>query len=183
MKHKSTQVAVGGMASGLFLLLMFMTGMVPFSEYAFPALAGIILIAVVEELGLKTAFIVYGAVSILSLLVVPVKEAALLFVFFFGYYPVVKGKLEEKVRPRVIRFLAKLLLFNVMIVLAYVVVVNVLGIPDILEEFGSFGRYSALVLLAFGNVFFLVYDYTVGNLIDVYRDYFAPRFLRKGRRG
>ena len=41
MKHKSTQVAVGGMASGLCLLLMFMTGMVPFSEYAFPAFAGI----------------------------------------------------------------------------------------------------------------------------------------------
>ena len=72
MKHKSTQVAVGGMASGLCLLLMFMTGMVPFSEYAFPALAGIILIAVVEELGLKTAFIVFGAVSILSLLGVAV---------------------------------------------------------------------------------------------------------------
>ena len=65
--------------------------------------------------------------------------------------------------------------------IAIVVVVNVLGIPDILEEFGSFGRYSALVLLAFGHVFFLVYDSTVGNLIDVYRGYFAPKFLRKGR--
>ena len=183
MKHKSTQVAVGGMASGLCLLLMFMTGMVPFSEYAFPAFAGIILIAVVEELGIKTAFIVYGAVSLLSLLVVPVKEAALLFVFFFGYYPVVKGRMEEKLRPKLLCYLAKLLLFNVMIVLAYVVVVNVLGIPDILEEFGSFGRYSALVLLAFGNIFFVVYDYTVGNLIDIYRCYFAPKFLRKGRRG
>ena len=39
-----------------------------------------------------------------------------------------------------------------------------------------------VVLLLFGDVFFLVYDYTVGNLTDVYRDYFAPKFLRKGRR-
>ena len=83
---------------------------------------------------------------------------------------------------KLLRLVAKLLLFNVMIVLGYLVVINVLGIPDILEEFGSFGKYSALVLLLFGNVFFLVYDYTVGNLIEVYRDYFAPKFLRRGRR-
>ena len=58
MKHKSTQVAVGGMASGLCLLLMFMTGMIPFSEYSLPTLAGLVLIAVSEEMGSSTALIV-----------------------------------------------------------------------------------------------------------------------------
>ncbi len=182
MKHKSTQVAVGGMASGLCLLLMFMTGMLPFSEYALPAFAGIVLIAVAEELGRKTALIVYGAVSLLSLLLTPSKEAAILFVFFFGYYPTVKGLLEQRLRFRPLRAAVKLLLFNGMIVLGYAVVVKVLGLPEILDEFGGFGKYSALVLLAFGNVFFVVYDYTVGNLTQIYRDYFAPRFLKKGRR-
>ena len=182
MKHKSTQVAVGGMASGLCLLLMFMTGMIPFSEYSLPTLAGLVLIAVSEELGRSTALIVYGAVSLLSLLLAPSKEAAILFVFFFGHYPVVKTLLEGKLRPKAIRWAVKLVLFNGLVVLAYLVVIYLLGIPDILDEFGSFGRYSALVLLVLGNVFFVVYDYTVGNLIEVYRDYFAPRFLRKGRR-
>ena len=49
MKHKSSQVAIGGMASGLCLLLMFLTGMIPFSEYACPTFAGLVLIAVAEE--------------------------------------------------------------------------------------------------------------------------------------
>lgn len=182
MKRKSSQVAIGGMASGLCLLLMFLTGMIPFSEYACPTFAGLVLIAVAEEMGRKTAFIVYGAASFLSLLLTPSKEAAVLFVFFFGYYPVLRAILTERVRPRVVRWVLKLLLFNAAIILGYLVVINVLGIPDILEEFGSFGKYSALVLLAFGDVFFLVYDYTVGNLTEVYRDYFAPRFLRRGRR-
>lgn len=182
MRYKSTQVAVGGMASGLCLLLMFMTGMIPFSEYALPAFAGLVLIAVAEELGRGTAFIVYGAVSLLSLLLAPSKEAAILFVFFFGYYPVIKTLLEGKIRPKAICWVAKLLLFNVMVVLGYLIVIYLLGIPDILDEFGSFGKYSALVLLVFGDVFFVVYDFAVGNLIEVYRDYFAPKFLRKGRR-
>ena len=45
MRYKSSQVAVGGMASGLCLLLMFLTGMIPFSEYACPTFAGLVLIA------------------------------------------------------------------------------------------------------------------------------------------
>ena len=182
MKHKSSQVAIGGMASGLCLLLMFLTGMIPFSDYVCPTFAGLVLIAVAEELGRGTALIVYGAVSLLGLLLTPSKEAAILFIFIFGYYPTIRGALEEKVRPMPLRWLVKLLIFNIMVVLAYVVVVNVLGIPDIMEEFGSFGQYSALVLLAFGNIFFVIYDYTVGNLTAAYRDYFAPKFLRRGGR-
>lgn len=182
MKHKSSQVAVGGMASGLCLILMFMTGMVPFSEYACPAFAGLVLIAVAEELGRGTALIVFGATSLLGVLLTPSKEAAILFLFFFGYYPTIRGALEEKIKPKPVRWAAKLLLFNVMVVLAYVIVVNVLGLPEIMEEFGDFGRYSALVLLAFGNIFFVVYDFAVGNLTEVYRDYFAPKFLRRGGR-
>ena len=182
MKHKSSQVAVGGMASGLCLLIMFLTGLIPFSEYACPTFAGLVLIAVAEEMGRKTAFLVYGAVSLLSILLTPIKEAAILFLFFFGYYPVIRGLLMEKIGLRPLRLVVKLILFNATIILAYLVVIHVLGIPDILEEFGSFGKYSALVLLLIGDVFFLVYDYTVGNLTDVYRDYFAPKFLRKGRR-
>ena len=88
-----------------------------------------------------------------------------------------KGELKKVVWPS-----KKQIINNTMVVLAYVVVVNVLGIPDIMEEFGSFGQYSALVLLAFGNIFFVIYDYTVGNLTAVYRDYFAPKFLRRGGR-
>lgn len=182
MRYKSSQVAIGGMASGLCLLLMFLTGIIPFSEYACPTFAGLVLIAVAQEMGRKTAFIVYGAVSLLSILLTPSKEAAVLFIFFFGYYPVIRQILMEKVRLLPVRLVLKLALFNGMIVLGYLVIIHLFGLTEIMDEFGSFGKYSALVLLLFGNVFFLVYDSMVGNLTDVYRDHFAPRFLRKGRR-
>lgn len=179
MRRKSSQIAVGGMASGLCLLLMFLTGIIPFSEYSCPTFAGLVLITVVEELGRKTALIVYGAASLLGLLLAPSKEAAILFIFFFGYYPTIRGALEEKIGPKPLRWLVKLLIFNVMVVLGYAVVVFVFGLTEIMDEFGSFGKYSVLVLLAFGNVFFVLYDFMVGNLVDVYRDYFVPRFLRR----
>ena len=62
MQKKSGQVALGGIATGMCIALMFATGMIPFSYYALPALAGLVLIAVREENGLSTALIVFAAV-------------------------------------------------------------------------------------------------------------------------
>ncbi len=178
MHKKSQQVALGGIATGLCIVIMFLTGMIPFSYYALPALAGLLLIAVKEENGMKTALIVYAAVSLLSLLVVPIKEAALLFVAFFGYYPIVRDSLS-RIRPGVLSVVLRFIIFNAAVIAAYWVIVNVFGIAEILEEFGDFGKYSVLVLLGFGNVFFLVYDFAIRNITLAYRNWFRPKFLKK----
>lgn len=178
MAHKSTQVAIGGVAAALCLLLMFCTGLVPFATYALPALSGVVLVAVVAEMGWRTAMVVYAAVALLSLGIVPDREAAMLFIFFFGYYPVIKGLLE-RLPTKILQIAVKFVLFNVAIVLSYLVIIYVLGIPDILESFGDFGRWSALVLLGMGNVVFWVYDFALSNIVIVYHQWFRPRFLRK----
>lgn len=178
MARKSTQVAIGGGSAALCLILMFMTGLIPFATYALPALAGVVLIAVVAEMGWRTAMVVYVAVALLAIGVVPDREAALLFIFFFGYYPIIKG-LIEKLRFKVVQLLVKYLLFNAAMVLTYLVVIYVLGIPDILESFGNFGRYSALVLLLMGNVVFAVYDFALTNIVIVYHQWFRPKILGK----
>jgi len=178
MARKSTQVAIGGVSAALCLILMFMTGLIPFATYALPALAGVVLIAVVAEMGWRTAMVVYVAVALLAIGVVPDREAALLFIFFFGYYPIIKG-LIEKLRFKVVQLLVKYLLFNAAMVLTYLVVIYVLGIPDILESFGNFGRYSALVLLLMGNVVFAVYDFALTNIVIVYHQWFRPKILGK----
>ena len=117
MHKKSQQVALGGVATGICIVLMFLTGMIPFSYYALPAMAGLVLIAVKEENGLKTALIVFAAVSLLSLFVVPVKEAALLFVAFFGYYPIVRDSLT-RIKPSFLSVILKFIIFNIAVVAA-----------------------------------------------------------------
>ncbi|MEG1687129.1 MAG: hypothetical protein RR185_06595 [Angelakisella sp.] len=175
---KSTQVALGGLAAALCLVLMFLTGMIPFGDYALPAFAGLVLIAVAVENGGKAAALVYVVVSVLGIFLVPRPEALLLFIFFFGYYPILQVQLN-KIRFKPVQYLAKFAIFNAAVVAAYLIVIYVLGISEILESFGSFGKYSALVLLAMGNVFFGIYDFTVDNLRYVYINWFRPRFLRR----
>jgi len=169
---------MGGLATAVCLLMMFATGMIPFAYYALPALAGLVLIAVVEENGRGTAFIVFAAVSLLSLFVVPIKEAALIFAFFFGYYPILRPLLD-RIGPKVLSYGVKFAVFNIAVIAAYLLLINVFGMTGVLEEFGNFGKYSAWVLLGFANVFFVVYDFCVGNIIFAYINWFRPKFLGK----
>lgn len=177
---KSSQVALGGMASALCLLLMFMTGMVPFATFALPAVAGIVLIVVVVEMGRSTAALVYAAVSLLSLFMCPDKEAAMMFIGFFGIYPVVKGLLD-KIKPKILRMLAKFAAFNAGILASYWVIINLFGLTEILEEMGGFGSASLLVTWLMGCLVFVVFDIALTRIHWAYAHVLRYRFFRKTR--
>ena len=174
---KSTQVALGGLSSALCLLLMFMTGLIPFSSYIFPALAGIVLISVREENGLKTALLVYAATSLLALLIIPDREAVMMYIMLLGYYPLAKPWIERLARPLSILF--KLMLFNIVVVAFYYVMLFVFGVPDMLEGWGDFGRYTVAVILVIVNFTLFMYDYLLTQALHIYRGWFRPKILRK----
>ena len=99
MIKKSYKVAFGGVVAALSLVLMFLTGIIPFGTYDFPSLAGMALVLIAIELGYRYAFMVYAVVALLSVFFVPDKEAAMFFVLILGYYPVLKGIIEGKILP------------------------------------------------------------------------------------
>ena len=175
---KSAQVALGGLASALCLLFMFMTGMIPFATYVLPAAAGVVLVAVVCENGNRTALLVYLAVSLLSIFVVPDREAAFMFIFFFGYYPIIKEALD-KITFFPLRFVVKQVIFNIAIITGYYFIIYALGMPDIMTDFGDFGKYSVYVLLGVGNITFIIYDFALKNIFFLYRHWFRPKILRR----
>lgn len=165
MKRQSTKVALCGIISSVSVVLMFMTGLVPFLTYTLPAVSGALLAIIVIEINKKWAAGAYIAISLLSLLIVADKEAAMFFVAFFGYYPIIKEVIENKL-PKILEWVVKLLLFNVAAVAAYAVIIYVFGIP--FDELEEYGKYSVLILLAMGNVIFVLYDYCMTSLITLY---------------
>ena len=169
MKNQRTSPAAPaafcGMAVALESALMFLTGLMPTATYSLPALAGLVGIVIVVELGVKWAWPVYGAASILSALIAPDKEAAALYVLFFGCYPILKAIVERRWR-RWTQWICKLLIFNAAAVLYYFIATRVLGVPE--ESFWAFGILLPAVLLVAGNLVFLLYDYVVSGLVRVY---------------
>ena len=176
MSHKnSTQVALGGLSAALCLVIMLGTVLIPFATYAAPALAGIALIPIAIELGLPVAGITYTAVALLSLLMVPDREAALMFIAFFGYYPVLKFKLDRmKFRP--LRMLLKLAVFNTSILAGYFVVIYIFGLYYLMDELtGGFGW----LLLGVGNLCFPIYELALRNITALYLFRIRKNIFRK----
>ena len=175
---KSIRVAFCGIMTAFCTLLMFLTGLVPVGTYALPALAGVLLIVVVIEMGTGWAWSVYAASSVLSLFIAGDKEAAMLYIVFFGYYPIVKA-VFEKIPKKYLSYLLKFTVFNISMVLGYVLSIWLLGVPE--DSFTLFGLNLPILFLIFGNFVFFIYDYAVSGLVVTYYQRFhklMSKFLR-----
>lgn len=177
MKTSKT-VALGGIISSLSLACLALSSIFPFAEYSSPALAGILLVVLVIDINKKTAFVAYGAISILAVFIMPNKEAVIIFVGFLGYYPILKSFFEQ-FKSRVVEYLLKFLLFNIMIFMSYFVIINLFGITEILDDMGGFSQYGIYGLLALGNIAFLVYDFALTRLILTYIQKIKPKLRIK----
>ena len=174
----SYRVALGGIVSAFCLMGMFLTGVFPLLYLVLPMICGVLLLIIVNEVSTKWAWLTYITVSLLSLFVTYDKEAALIFIMFFGCYPIVQ-KFLNRLKPRLLRILVKLAIFNAVMFLYFRINVYVLGLTDLLEAVKDFGRYGAAILLIILNPFFLMYDYSLTTLGRMYENILKPRILGK----
>lgn len=161
---KSGEIALGGITGALSLLCLLLS-FLPASEYVMPMLAGALLLPITAECGKRRGFLVYGSVAVLALFLTPSLESRVLYVAFFGYYPVLKAFLEAKL-PRLPEVLVKLALFNAVICASYWLMLRFMGLDPSVFDIG--GHRLPLVLLAAGNVMFLMYDRLLTVLVTLY---------------
>lgn len=171
---QSGKVALGGVLGALSLVCLFLTAF-PYATYALPALAGAVLIPVVLEIGVKTGWMVYAAVALLALIVTPSVEAKMMFIAFFGYYPILKASLE-RLRRRWLEWVLKLAVFNAAMVLSYTLLLFAFGLEA--DTFELFDVNLPLAFLAMGNVVFVIYDLALTNVITLYMRSWHPRLTR-----
>ena len=175
---KSAKTAFCGIVAALAVTIM-LAAYFPFATYAVPAAAGVLFAVLTIETGRKWAFGAYFAAAFISMLICE-KESAQLFVVFFGYYPILKGIIEQRFRG-FSEWLLKLLCFNAAVVAAYAVIVFVFSIP--LEESGKGGIWFTACLLAVGNAVFIIYDIGLTRVISAYIARLHSRVARLFERG
>lgn len=164
-KLLSFKVALGGVIAALSLLLMIMAGVTSTLVYAIPMITGALLMMLVVEFGHSFAVLIYIAVSIISLLILGNKEAAVMYVGFFGYYPIIKSLLEKHIKGFCC-WIIKYLIFNTAMVGSYFVVTKLFMIS--FEDLESFGKLALPLLLLAGNVLFAMYDVVLTRLVSIY---------------
>ena len=150
-------MALGGMLAALAVVMMSLGTVIPVATYVCPMLCALLLQGVLKTCGSRIAWAWYGAVALLSVLLAPDKEAAGVFVFL-GYYPIVKPALDRKKG----KWLWKGLLFNGSVCLLYFLLLRLLGLKQLTQEWSDMSVGMLAVLLVLGNVTFFLLDRLLG---------------------
>lgn len=171
------RVTIGGLAAGLSLVMLMATGLFPFATFALPALAGILLLPLCVDMGLKWSALVYAAVSLLGLLLAPDREAAFFYLGLFGQYPLVKALIESRC-PRAFQWPAKILVCNLSLALCLGLTALAFGLEYLLSEYSLTGWWMMAAAAVAGNLVFVLYDIALTRILSVYVRYFRPKFRR-----
>lgn len=151
--RKSKIIAFSGILSALSIVIITLGTVVTVFAYIAPVVAGIILISSIKNVNEKSAWLIYAVVSALTILFMPDKECSLTYIFFFGYYPIIKPHLMN-IKNKFISYLFKFLIFNAGIVTSQLICFYIFGIP--FDDF--LGKWGAIILLGLANLLFILYD-------------------------
>lgn len=152
-RNAAKEIALGGLLAAVAMVIMCLGGMIPAATYICPMLCAMVLQVVRKLCGTRIAWAWYGAVSILSILMGPDKEAAAVFVFF-GFYPIIKPCFD---RAR-LKWFWKIAYFNIVILTMYVLLIHLFGMAQLAAEWKELGVVMTTMMLVCGNVTFVLLD-------------------------
>lgn len=147
------KIALGGVLAALAVVIMCLGGMIPLATFICPMLCSIIQYLVLRFCGQRVAWAWFGAVALLSILLGPDKEAALVFCLI-GCYPILKPLFEKSK----LRFLWKILFFNCAVGLLYGLLLKLFGMDAVMAEYEALGIAGLAVMLLLGNACFFLLD-------------------------
>jgi hypothetical protein len=176
MGQRSHEIAFCGVSAAIGTVLLLLGGLIPGATYCAPMLGMLPLLPALAEYGWRPALSVYAVTAALALLLAPDKELAGVYLFL-GYYPVLQPALD-RISSRLLRTVCKLAVFNGAVLALYFLLLHVLGLNFLESEFAAYSRPFLLVLLAGGNLVFLLLDRALRQLALLWRYRLRRLFFR-----
>ena len=132
------------------------------------ALASMLVIFAVIEIGGKYPFLIYAVTTLLSMLLVPYKTAPLMYMCFAGYYPLLKAVLEGRL-PKMWAWVLKILAFNAALALTLFLAIRFFAAFVVPATWYYY-------LLPVCTLVFVLYDVALTRVITAYLLRWRQRF-------
>lgn len=160
----SKVIAYSGVATALSIVMLFLGSIFWVLGYTMPLVASLVMIILLDSISQKSALLTFISTSIISFILLNDKECVLLYILFFGYYPLIRDKIND-IKPKFLSYLLKFITFNAAMVLTQVLCVYVFGIPfdDML------GKWGIVLFVLCLNLVFVVFDKLYTLLLRLYR--------------
>ena len=161
-KEKIRMIALCGVFSGMELAIIYLSSIFDMLSLTIAALTVAFTLILIVEYGKKPSLCVYGAVSLLSLLIVPNKFTPLCYVFLLGIYPIVKPYFDRT--GKILSIIFKFFAFNAVYMIIYSVSVHFL----LLDDIAGVGTVMFFVVIGLANFAFFIFDYFLTVIIKLY---------------
>ena len=174
----TARITFSAIMSALAVVIM-LTSYFPYLTYAIPAISGLCVMVVLIEINCKWAVFTYISSAVLVFMFGEM-ESKFLYIFLFGFYPIVKSLIERINKP-VIEWIIKVFLFNISILIVYGLFSKLFAIS--LDDFGALKQYGVAILLILSNIVFVVYDIAVSRMSMVYINMLHHKIKRLFKKG
>lgn len=147
------------MLSALGVVLLYMGALIEVIDISMAVIASLLCVFAVIEYGGSAPWLVFAVTGVLSLLLSP-RTPSMMYVVFFGYYPILKEKLEAKGKK--ISWIFKEVIFNVALVIMLVLLKTLfMTTADIPIEL-------VVIAVVLAELVFVLYDFALTRLISLY---------------
>ncbi len=163
-------MTVCAMLSALGVVLLFAGSLIEVMDISMAVIASLLCVFTVIEYGKAAPWLVFAVTGTLSLILLPVKTPAVMYVCFFGYYPILKEKLEKMRRG--ICWLLKELIFHA------AMIIMIVGVRFLLlsDDFAMPSLVMTIAFVLIAEVTFVLYDIALSRLITFYVVRLRKRF-------
>ena len=149
------KIAAGAMMAAVCLVIMLLGAVIDLGTYAAALLAGLASMPYGQKYGRKYQLMVFAASAALCFMLVPNIEQNLMYLGFYGWYPILRPSLQKL--PKALCYGLKFVVFNLCFIALELLVMLVL-VPE------AMGGVLFVVFIMTANVVFFAYDYMIPGL-------------------
>ena len=172
VSQKTKKMTISALMAAMGVALLFIGALIETLDLSMAALASFFCIFAVIEMGGAYPWLIYSVTGVLSIILMPYSMGGWFYILFFGYYPILKEKIEKLKMP--IAWLIKIALLNVALVICITLASIVFYGGNMLETlftmFGAegWGMYAVIGICVLVNIVFVIYDIALTRLITFY---------------
>ena len=161
-QNRTKRLTVCAMLCALGVVILLLGSFITVMDLSMAVIASLLCVVAVIEYGGAWPWMIYAGTSVLSLVLIPNKEVAALYAIFFGFYPIIKEKLEK--RSRVFAWVCKEIIFLAALVACFAA--WKIFFPQELTISIPIPLWVVLILVL--ELVFVLYDVALTRLISFY---------------
>lgn len=166
---KTKKLTLSSLFAALGTATLALASLTEIADIAVSMLASAILMLALIELGEKWGFMIYAVTATLSLILLPTKFIAAVYLVFTGLYPLIKRGFDRF--PTFLSWLFKLLYFNFSLTAALLLAKYLFAVE-------TYADWMLVLYYATANLSFILFDILIKRLTLLYLVRYRERFRR-----